>query len=282
MSGSSAVEAHYTRPQLEQTILQALARAGRDLQKVKAVDLAPVDEFHVGGLESTQELVKFMRLRPGMRLLDVGCGIGGPARYFAEQQGCRVTGVDLTEEFVRTAESLTKMTGLEKSLTFRRASVLELPFEKGSFDGAYMIHVGMNLADKAGVFREVARVLKPGARFTIFDFMAAKKEKFSFPVPWALTEETSFVNDRNAYHEGLRAAGFEVEHERDRRQFAIEFTQKMMAQAAASGPPALGLHLLMGEKAPVMMKNILAAMQAGILEPVEMVAVADRKSEEKI
>lgn len=273
MSGSSAVEAHYTRPQLEQTILQALTRAGHDPQKVKALDLAPLDEFHVGGLESTQELVKFMKLRPGMRLLDVGCGIGGPARYFASEQGCNVTGVDLTEEFVRTAESLTRMTGLEKSVMFRRASALELPFEKSSYDGAYMIHVGMNLADKAGVFREVARVLKPGARFTIFDFMAAKREKFSFPVPWALTEETSFVSDRNAYHEALRAAGFEVEHERDRRQFAIEFTQKVLAEAATSGPPVLGLHLLIGEKAPVMLKNIFGAMQAEILEPVEMVAV---------
>lgn len=273
MSDLSAVEAHYTRPKLEQTILQAVTWAGHDLRKVKALDLAPLDEFHVGGLESTQELVKLMKLRSGMHLLDVGCGIGGPARYFAEQQGCRVTGVDLTEEFVRIAESLTKITGLEKLVTFRRASALELPFEKDGFDGAYMIHVGMNLADKAGVFREMARVLKPGARFTIFDFMAASKEKFSFPVPWAPTEETSFVSERNAYREALRAAGFEVEHERDRRQFAIEFTQKMFAERAG-GPPALGLHLLMGEKAPVMLKNIFEAMQAGTLEPVELVAVA--------
>ena len=273
MGGLSAVEAHYTRPKLEQTILQALTRAGHDLRKVKALDLAPLDEFHVGGLESTQELVKLMKLRSGMHLLDVGCGIGGPARYFAEQQGCRVTGVDLTEEFVRIAESLTKITGLEKLVTFRRASALELPFEKDGFDGAYMIHVGMNLADKAGAFREMARVLKPGARFTIFAFMAASKEKFSFPVPWAPTEETSFVSARDAYRKALRAAGFEVEHERDRRQFAIEFTQKMFAEAAG-GPPALGLHLLMGEKAPMMLKNIFEAMQAGTLEPVELVAVA--------
>ena len=274
MSESSAVEAHYTRPQLEQTILQALTRAGHDLQKLKVTDLAPLDEFHVGSLESTQELLKFMKLRPGMRVLDVGCGIGGPARYFASEQGCSVTGVDLTEEFVRTAETLTKMTGLENSVTFRRASALELPFEKGSFDGAYMIHVGMNLEDKAGVFREVARVLKPGARFTIFDFMAATKQRFKFPVPWAQTEEASFVSDRNTYRDGLRAAGFELEHERDRRQFAIEFIQRVLAQVASSGPPALGLHLLMGEKTPVMLKNVLEAMQAGILEPVEMVGVA--------
>jgi ubiquinone/menaquinone biosynthesis C-methylase UbiE len=272
MSGSSAVETHYARPQLEQTILQALARAGHDLQHLKAADLAPLDEFHVGGLESTQELTKFMELRPGLHLLDVGCGVGGPARYFASEQGCRVTGVDLTEEFVRTAESLTKMTGLEKSVTFRRASALELPFEAGSFDGAYMIHVGMNLADKAGVFREVGRVLRQGARFTIFDILRATREEFAFPVPWALSEGTSFVQDRNAYREALRAAGFTLEHERDRRQFAIEFTQKTMARAAEDGPPILGLHLLMGEKAPVMLKNILAALQSGALEPVELVA----------
>lgn len=274
MSVFSAVEEHYNRPQLEKVILEALARAGHDAQRLKPGDLAPLDEFHLGGLESTQALAQAMELRPGMHLLDVGCGIGGPARYFAAEHHCRVTGVDLTEEFVRTAESLTRMTALEHRLSFRRASALELPFEGGSFDGAYMIHVGMNIADKAGVFREVARVLKPGGWFAIFDILRTAEGNLQFPVPWALSEETSFVADRGAYSEALRSAGFALKHERGRHQFAMEFMQKMTARAAGD-QPVLGPHLLMGDKAPVMLRNVLAAIQAGILEPVELVAAAN-------
>ena len=152
MSTETKVAGHYGRGQLEEVILAAVARDGKDPEKLTAVDLAAVDEFHVGGLEMTQELGKQMELRAGLRLLDVGSGIGGPARYFAAEHGCRVTGIDLTEEFVRVAGSLTRRTKLDGLAEFRQASALELPFERDTFDRAYMIHVGMNIADKAGIF----------------------------------------------------------------------------------------------------------------------------------
>lgn len=273
MSEANAVAAHYASPQLEQAILAAIVRCGIDPQKVTAADLAPMDEFHIGGIESTIGFAEFMKLRPGMELLDVGCGVGGPARYFAGERKCRVTGIDLTEEFVRTAVSLTKMVHLEDAAKFEHGSALAMRFEAGTFDGAYMIHVGMNIADKSGLFREVARVLKPGARFTIFDILRVGEGPFAFPVPWALSEETSFVADAKMYKDTLRAAGFEIEHERGRGEFGIEFTEKVMARAAQGGPPTLSVQLLMGERAPLMVKNVWAAMKAGILEPVEMVAV---------
>jgi SAM-dependent methyltransferase len=273
VSEAKAVAAHYTRPQLEQAILAAIARSGIDPQQVTSADFAPMDEFHIGGIESTKAFAEFMKLRAGMHLLDVGCGVGGPARYFAGEKSCWVTGIDLTEEFVRTALSLTKMVHLENAATFQHGSALAMPFEAGRFDGAYMIHVGMNIADKSGLFREVARVLRPGARFTIFDIVRVGEGAFTFPVPWAISEETSFVTDSKTYKDALRAAGFELEHERGRGQFGIEFTEKVIARAAQGGPPALGLQLLMGEKMPVMIKNVLGALKAGILEPIEMVAV---------
>src|SRR5262249_12114096 len=155
---------------LEDKIVGLLRGAGKNVEQLGADDLAAIDEFHLGGREATQALAEFMHLRPGMHLLDVGCGIGGPARYFAER-GCQVTGIDLTEEFVRVAESLSRRVKLNQKVTFRQASALELPFDADAFDGAFTIHVGMNIADKAGVFREVARVLKPGARFAIYDLM---------------------------------------------------------------------------------------------------------------
>jgi ubiquinone/menaquinone biosynthesis C-methylase UbiE len=273
MSEANAVAAHYTRPQLEQAILGAIRRSGIAQEKVTAADLAPMDEFHIGGIESTKAFAEFMKLRPGMELLDVGCGVGGPARYFAGEKNCRVTGIDLTDEFVRAAVSLTKMVHLESAATFQHGSALAMPFDDGSFDGAYMIHVGMNVSDKHRLFREVARVLKAGARFTIFDLTRVGERAFAFPVPWAMSEETSFVTDAKTYKEWLRAAGFEFEHERGRGEFGIEFTEKVLARVAQGGPPALGLHLLMGDKALAMVKNVLGAMKAGILEPIEIVAV---------
>src|SRR5258708_28161960 len=173
MSTEAAIVGHYGRGQLEELILGAVAREGKDPENLTAGNLAAVDEFHVGGLEATQELATQMELRPGLRLLDVGSGIGGPARYFAGEHGCRVTGIDLTEEFVRVAGSLTTLTKLDGLAEFRQGSALEMPFERDTFDGAYMIHVGMNVADKAGVFREVRRGVKAGGLFTVLDIMGA-------------------------------------------------------------------------------------------------------------
>src|SRR6266851_3118301 len=215
MSTEAAVAGHYGRGKLEELILAA------------------VDEFHVGGLEATQELAKHMELRPGLRLLDVGSGLGGPARYFAAEHGCKVTGIDLTEEFVRVAESLTKRTKLDGLAEFRQGSALAMPFERGTFDGAYMIHVGMNIADKAGIFREVRRVVKAEGLFMIFDIVSTGDGRtgggtIRYPVPWALSEETSFVRTREDYRAALQKAGFEIVQERGRAAFGIEFTERVM------------------------------------------------------
>jgi ubiquinone/menaquinone biosynthesis C-methylase UbiE len=268
------VAGHYTRGGLEETILQAIIRAGNDLDWLNAMDLAMVDEFHVGGLEATQQLAAQMELQPGLRILDVGSGIGGPARFFAMEHQCKVTGVDLTEEFVSVARSLTRRTKLDHLVEFVQASALDLSFQADTFNRAYMIHVGMNIADKAGVFREVRRVLKPGGLFVIFDILRASEGEMAYPVPWAATEETSFVADVNSYRDALQRAGFRVERERNRKAFAIEFMERAIARAAQSCQPALSLQLLMGDLAPVMLKNVLAMMKQDVLEPVELYARA--------
>ncbi|HET9318681.1 MAG TPA: class I SAM-dependent methyltransferase [Bryobacteraceae bacterium] len=270
MSTEATVAAHYGRNKLEESILTAVVREGKDPEKLAAADLAAVDEFHVGGLEATQELAAQMELRPGLRLLDVGSGLGGPARYLASEHGCKVTGIDLTQEFVDAARSLSKRVKLDGLVDFQQGSALRMPFAPDTFDGAYMIHVGMNIADKAGIFREVRRVLKKGALFTVFDFVRSREGAIHFPVPWALSEESSFVARVKDYRDALEGAGFRVEKKRERQAFSIAFLERAMARMAQSGPPALGLHLLMGEQAPTMARNMLAMMKEGILEPVEL------------
>jgi SAM-dependent methyltransferase len=275
MTTETKVAGHYTRGQLEESILWAMARMGKDTAKLVTADLAPIDEFHVGGLESTQALAAQMDLRPGMRLLDVGSGIGGPARYFAAEHGCRVTGVDLTEEFVRVAKRLTQLVKLDHLAEFRHASALELPFTSETFDRACMIHVGMNIPDKSGVYREVRRVLKTGGIFALFEIMrGGANGTLRYPVPWALSGQTSFVSGAKDYRKMLEQAGFRIVQERNRREFAIEFTKQNMSRLTASGPPILGVQLLMGDKTPEMLKNVLTMMQEGVLEPVELYAQA--------
>lgn len=272
MSIEKNVASYYTRGKLEDSILQALKQAGKDPSNLTHADLSALDEFHVGGRESTQELAAQMELRPGLRLLDVGSGIGGPARYFASEHGCKVTGVDLTEEFVLVSRSLTRRTNLDHAVEFLHGSALALPFETPTFDRAYTIHVCMNIADKPALFREVRRVLKHEGLFAIFDLMRTAEGPIRYPVPWAPTEETSFVAPVNEYRDALSAAGFEVIHERRRRAFALEFMQRMMARMAQGGPPVLGLHLLMGEQTKLLLNNVQTMIQEGILEPVELVA----------
>ena len=135
-----------------------------------------------------------------------------------------------------------------------------------------MIHVGMNIEDKAAVFREVERVLKPGGKFAIFDLMRDREGALQFPLPWAVNPATSFVSSIEEYRQLLQNAGFRIDHQRNRRDFAVEFARKMQERAAAGQAPVLGVHLLMGEQAPLMLKNVNGAIAAGVLAPVEIVA----------
>jgi SAM-dependent methyltransferase len=255
---------YYTRGTVDASIREALIAAGKDPERLTIEDLAPMDEFHVGGREATQELGSQMDLRVGLRVLDVGCGIGGPARFFAATYGCTVTGIDLTEEYVRVAHGLTDRVGLSERVRFCCASATALPFATGSFDRAYMIHVGMNIADKAGLFAEVRRILKPGGLFAIYDVVRDGSGEVTFPVPWASSQAISFLAPLSVYRESLAAAGFTISAERNRRVFAIEFFQKARP----------GLRSVMGGNAAEKVANVAAGISAGIVCPIEIIAQA--------
>ncbi len=268
------VAEHYTHGSLEAAILDGLRRSGRNADRIDPDDLAPADEFHIGGRAATVEFADQLGLRPGMELLDIGSGFGGPARYFAHHRKCRVTGIDLTDEYVRVAGALSERAGLGGEIKFVQGSALAMPFPAGSFDGAYMLHVGMNIADKATLFAQVKRVLKPGATFGVYDVMRIGAGDLAFPVPWARTAESSFVAAAGDYRRLLRDAGFEVRKERERRAFGIEFFKKMQARVAESGLPPLGLHIAMGADFPHKVRNLVANLENGLLAPIEMICRA--------
>ena len=272
------VAAHYGDQALGRRILAALAGAGADIDRLTLDDLAPVDEFHIGGRAATAEFAARLGLRAGQRMLDVGSGIGGPARFIASSRQCHVTGIDLTDAFVEVANDLTRRTGHSDRVAFRQASALALPFEAASFDGAYMIHVGMNIGDKAALFTSVRRVLKPGAVFGIFDLMRTAAGGPVYPVPWSSRPETSFLDDAPTYRRLLEGAGFSIEDERNRRDFALDFFREMRARAeaaaSAGGPPQLSAQLIMGPDFPEKMRNVRESIERGQLAPIELITRA--------
>jgi SAM-dependent methyltransferase len=274
MEIEQAVAQHYAHGSLEETILDALAAAGKDLKDLTPKDLAPVDEFHVGGRQATMAFAEQFGLRPGMRLLDIGCGLGGAARYFAHEHGCRVTGIDLSPEYVNVTNALAQRVGLDDRVSCELGSALALPFAPGSFDGAYMFHVGMNVENKAKLFAEVRRILAPSGLFGIYDVMRLADGDLSYPVPWASGPESSFVADAATYRRLLVAQGFEVFKERNRRDFALDLFGLMRARGAAGAPGPLGLHIVMGASAAQKVKNMIADISAGLIAPTEMICRA--------
>ncbi len=274
MTTEEEVARHYTHGTLERTILEALTASGKDVDTLVASDISALDELHLGWRAATVELGKDIGLEPHMHLLDVGSGIGGPARYFAETYECRVTGVDLTDEFVEVAEALTSRCGLDDRAEFHQASALALPFEDQSFDAASMIHVGMNIEDKQTLFAEVHRVLKPGARFGVYDVMRMQDAALGYPMPWADTIATSFVEPPENYRRLLVAGGFEIEHECSRRELVRTLVREMREKAETSGPSPLGPHVVMGPSAKTRLGNVFEALENGVIAPIEIIARA--------
>ena len=274
MDVEGEVARHYAQSELTRTVLEALRAAGKNLDALDAADLSPVDEFHTGWAPQTVEMAKTLGLAPGVAVLDVGSGIGGPARYFARTWGADVTGVDLTPAFVELATDLTARTGLADRVRFVEGSALDLPFEDGRFDLATMNHVGMNIADKARVFAEVRRVLKPGGRFVVYDLMRVGEAELPMPMPWADTAATSFVETPARYRALLAGAGFTVTGERDWTELVLAVAAEMRARIEREGMPVLGVHLLLGPTARERLGRVVAAIRDGLLAPTEIDAIA--------
>jgi ubiquinone/menaquinone biosynthesis C-methylase UbiE len=255
------VRDHYRATGLTERLKTALAALGPEDQQLTPQQLAALDQFHTRGLAATAELGKLAGVTAGMSVLDVGSGVGGPARFLAATYGCQVTGVDLSEPFVDAARYLTERTGQSGQVSFETASALELPFDAGRFDVALLQHVAMNISDRTRLYREIRRVLKSGGMFAIFDVVLNDGEPH-YPVPWARTSATSFLLAAAATREAIEPAGFRTLAWHD----DTEVAKAWIAQLRASGPPpSPNLGVVMGPDFAQLLANLGRNLMEGRL-----------------
>lgn len=273
MEERNSVSEHYTHGSLIDAIRSAIGTLGKSIDTLTVDDLAPVDEFHVGGRRASEDFLSQLSLSPDHHVIDIGCGLGGAARFVASRFGCQLTGMDLTNEYIETGRVLSSWVGLDDRIALHQGSALSMPFGDGAFNAAYMLHVGMNIEDKAQLFSEAYRVLQPGSKFGVYDVMQTGKGDLTYPMPWATTAATSAVSAPAQYRAALEAAGFAIVNERNRRDFALDFFDQLRAKTqAAGGPPPLGLHILMGHNTPDKIQNMISNISAGRIAPVELIA----------
>ena len=272
---TSSVADHYGKGgSLLNTIIKELRKVN-SLDNITIDDLAPMDEFHIGGREATQEFLKQLNICETHHVLDVGCGLGGTARFVASHFGCKVTGVDITPEFISCGKELTRMVGLTNNVELLVGSALDLKTILGgtnhSFDKAFMLHVGMNIEDKSLLVSEIAATLRPGGLLGIYDVMKTggnATQDLDFPVPWTNDASTNFVAPPDEYRTAIKSAGLKIISERNRHDFAVKFFSNMKEKKNIS---PIGLHLLMDDF-PQKMGNMLGNLNMGRIAPIEMIA----------
>jgi ubiquinone/menaquinone biosynthesis C-methylase UbiE len=271
ISDRDPIPSHYTSGELWRRLEASLADDGVDTRAPTIEELAPYDQFHGRGLEATVELADGVDVSAADLLLDVGSGLGGPARYMADRFGCRVIGVDLTAELCNVAGRLTALTGLAGRVSTVQASAVAMPFPGGLFDGAYSMNVTMNIADRSTVFEEIGRVLRPGGWFVVSEVGRGPNPGLAYPTPWARTERESFLLPPDETAGLLEAAGFEVDRVIDTTAAALESAARARELVQAGHkPPHRAIALVHGEIGAEAATNSGRGLQAGQVVPIEV------------
>ena len=245
------VQAHWTRGGVLARIDAALTEAGHDPQNLTPEVLATVEHLHSGGLATTRDQAERIALTQDSRVLDVGCGIGGPARYLAHTYGCRVDGIDLTPELIETGQVLTERCKLADRVVLQLGNALDLPFPDQTFDVVWCQNVTMNIADKAGLLAGVYRVLKPGGLFTSTEYSVGPGGDIIFPLPWAYDASINFLDSEDVMRGQFRTAGFRILEWKNYTNTVIEHYERMLA----APPNKLTMQVILGDDAPERQRN---------------------------
>ena len=255
---------HYSPQNLVERLQLALTETGFENGSVPIEKLAMLDQFHALGLQATTELAALCNISSITKVLDVGSGLGGPSRYLAKTFNCHVTGVDLSPEFVEASRYLTTRTGLDSNVQYAVANAVKMPFEDETFDLAWTQHVAMNIEDRAALYTEIKRVLKPGSKFAIFDIMQGEGGEITYPMPWAATKETSFLLGFEEMKDVLLKTGFEIIHWKDKTAEALAWMTQQTSQAnLQTSLPPLSLPAIMGKEFMIAGANIVPNLKEG-------------------
>jgi len=265
------VREHYNATGLTDRIQSALATITPENQELTIALLAPLDQFHTRGILATGELAAAAGLDPSSRVLDLGCGIGGPARYLAANFGCKVTGVDLSPGFIDAATYLTARCGLSDRVMFQVGDALNLPFEDAAFDAVFLQHVAMNVEDRNNLYAEMRRILTPGGRLALYDLVLRDGDVL-YPAPWARDASTSFLLSEGDTRIALEQAGFKAVLWRDDTQIALDWFKAAMAGAPRNGP---NLGLVMGADFQVKTSNLARNIRENRLGVLSAVLIRD-------
>ncbi|MCB0726619.1 MAG: class I SAM-dependent methyltransferase [Ignavibacteriae bacterium] len=255
-SSDRSVSGHYTRENIYETILHKLKEQGIEKDKVTRKDISSVDEFHIKGAEISLEIAHEGGIKEGQKILDAGCGIGGPARMLADVFECNVTGVDLTEEFIRTATLLSELVSLNHLTEFIAADATQLPFANETFDVVWTQHAQMNIRDKNQLYSELFRVLKKEGKFIYYDIFSTGKKDLIFPLPWADDDSINFLITTDDYEKLLTEIGFIESAKKNRTNESIEFFNNAFENNKKAGQPKLGLNVLMTEQTSIKLSNL--------------------------
>ena len=266
--GGGSVGEHYGRGEVVAKILEALRSAGKDPYALTADDLVPIDQLHARGREATRELAGLAGITAGMRVLDVGGGLGGPARTLAGEFGCTVEVLDITEEFCRAGEVLTARSGLADRVSFRHGSALDLPYPDAGFDAAWTQHSSMNIPLKERLYKEIQRVLRPGGLLALHEILAGPVSPIHFPTMWARDPSLSYLRTPDEVRTLLGGTGFEELAWIDETAPALHWYRKRLATMPAE-PPPLSLYLLFGDEFPEMLRNQVLNLSEGRVSVVQ-------------
>jgi ubiquinone/menaquinone biosynthesis C-methylase UbiE len=249
LSEDKLVDNYYGIGNIFEKIKTGLRSAGKDIDSLTVDDLLPIDEFHTRGRKATREIAELSNIKASDLVLDVGCGLGGTARYLAQQYKCSVMGIDLTREYISVGTKLTVLVNLDDRVKLRHGSALDIPYEDERFDTVWTQHVQMNVADKKRFYSEIGRVLKPGGCFLFHDVFRKGEKSAFYPTPWAEEESMSVLATETEVQVILAEVGLAVDHWIGKVQESVEFFKGVLARMEAKGYPPLGIHLLLGDNA---------------------------------